>query len=125
MRISIGKVRLGVRDQERARNFWESKMGCSIATDEKYGDERWLEVALGDTTIILELDEDGPADVPEGQPNTALFLACDDVDATWKELGDNGVSFATDPTDPPWGGTGRWALLEDSEGNRIPLQTKQ
>jgi len=126
MRLGIGKVRLGVRDQERAREFWVDTMGCSIATDEKYGDERWLEVALHDNTvIILELNEDGPADAPEGQPNTALFLSCDDVDAAWKTLSDNGVMFATEPTDSPWGGSGRWALFEDSEGNRIPLQTKQ
>lgn len=119
MNIGVGKVRIGVRDQERARDFWVNTMGCSLGKDEAYGDERWIEVALDDSAVlILALDADGPDDAPDGQPNTALFLSCDDVDDAWKTLSGRGVEFLTEPTDMPFG---RWALIEDPEGNRIPL----
>ncbi|MEV6301965.1 VOC family protein [Actinoplanes sp. NPDC051861] len=117
MLTGIRKVRIGVRDQERARRFWTEVMGCEVAQDQTYGDERWLEVRLPDgVLLILELADPDPA--PPGQPNTPVFLACDDVDATWRDLADRGVSFAQEPIDLPFG---RWALFEDTEGNRFPL----
>jgi catechol 2,3-dioxygenase-like lactoylglutathione lyase family enzyme len=83
----IRKVRVGVRDQERAKRFWTTTMGCDIAQDETYGDERWLEVRLPDGVLLVLERSDGPdAAVAAGQPNTPVFLACDDVDATWQEL---------------------------------------
>lgn len=83
-----------------------------------YGDERWLEVRLPDgVLLVLELRE-GPAEAASaGQPNTPVFFACDDLDATWQELVRRGVAFAQEPVDKPFG---RWSLLEDTEGNRFP-----
>jgi predicted enzyme related to lactoylglutathione lyase len=115
----IRKVRVGVRDQERAKRFWTTTMGCEIAQDETYGDERWLEVRLPDGVLLVLERSDGPdAAVAAGQPNTPVFLACDDVDATWQELVARGVAFVQEPIDMPFG---RWAMLEDTEGNRFPL----
>jgi predicted enzyme related to lactoylglutathione lyase len=115
----IGKVRIGVRDQERARRFWVTAMGCEVVQDQTYGEERWLEVRLPDGVVLILERADGPdATAAPGQPNTPVFLACDDVDATWRELAGRGVTFPQEPIDMPFG---RWALLEDSEGNRFPL----
>ena len=116
----ISKVRIGVRDQERARRFWTETLGCEIARDETYGDERWLEVRLPDgVALVLEKSGGPEPDAPAGQPNQPVFLACDDVDATWRELAARGVEFVQEPIDMPFG---RWALLRDTEGNRFPLQ---
>jgi len=118
----VNKVRVGVSDQERAKQFWTDSVGCEIAQDESYGDERWLEVRLPDgVLLVLELRE-GPAEAASaGQPNTPIFFACDDVDATWQELARRGVTFAQEPVDMPFG---RWSLFEDTEGNRFPLTGK-
>ena len=115
----IGKVRIGVRDQERARRFWEKTMRCEVVQDETYGEERWLEVGLPDGVIlVLERTEAPDSPASPGQPNTPVFLACDDVDSTWRELVARGVVFVQEPIDMPFG---RWALMEDTEGNRFPL----
>ncbi|MEU4626496.1 VOC family protein [Actinoplanes sp. NPDC023801] len=119
----ISKVRIGVRDQQRARTFWVATMGCEVVQDQTYGDERWLEVRLPDGVVLI-LERAGRPDdgAAPGQPNTPVFLACDDVDATWRELADRGVRFPQEPVDMPFG---RWALLEDTEGNRFPLLAAQ
>ena len=51
---------------------------------------------------------DAPEPAPPGQPDTPVFLACDDVDGTWRELAGRGVAFPQEPIDMPFG---RWALL--------------
>lgn len=118
MNIRAAKIRIGVRDQERAYQFWTETMGCTVVVDETYGDERWLEVSLHDgVSLILELSDE-PEQTAAGQPNTALFLGCDDVDTTVATLNERGATIVTEPMDMPFG---RWAMVEDSEGNRIPL----
>ena len=115
----VSKVRIGVRDQERAKRFWTETLGCSVVQDQTYGDERWLEVRLPDgVVLILELADGPDPAAAAGQPNTPVFLGCDDVDATWRELAARGVEFVQEPIDMPFG---RWALLRDTEGNRFPL----
>jgi predicted enzyme related to lactoylglutathione lyase len=118
----IGKARIGVRDQERARRFWVDTMGCEVAQDQTYGDERWLEVRLPDGVVLILEQAAAPEPAPPGRPNTPVFLACDDVDDTWRALAARGVAFPQEPIDMPFG---RWALLEDTEGNRFPLLAVQ
>jgi predicted enzyme related to lactoylglutathione lyase len=132
MITGVSKVRVGVRDQDRAKRFWTETLGCEVVQDESYGEQRWLEVRLPDGVVVVLEQSPGPIGVNQhdqqdqptrpGQPNTAVFLACDDVDETWRELASAGAAFAQEPIDMPFG---RWALLEDSEGNRIPLQSRR
>lgn len=118
----VNKVRVAVSDQERAKRFWVERIGCEIAQDESYGEERWLEVRLPDGVVLVLEQREGPVPVaPEGQPNTAVFFHCDDVDATWRELVERGVTFTQEPVDMPFG---RWSLFQDEEGNRFPLTAK-
>lgn len=94
-------------------------MRCDVVQDEVYGDERWLKVRLPDGVVLVLERADGPdAAASPGQPNTPLFLSCDDVDATWRDLAARGVMFTQQPVDMPFG---RWALMQDTEGNRFPL----
>jgi len=52
MLLGINKVRVGVVDQEHAKQFWVDTIGCEVAQDESYGDERWLEVRLPDGVVL-------------------------------------------------------------------------
>lgn len=119
--MGVNKVRVGVLDQERAKQFWVDTMGCGVVQDESYGKERWLEVRLPDGVVLILERHDRPAETSPGQPNTPVFLACDDVDETCKDLRERGVTFVTDPVDMPFG---RWALFEDGQGNRFPLTVR-
>ena len=122
MPLGVSKVRVGVVDQEHARRFWVDKVGGEVVQDEGYGDERWLEVRLPDGVVLILERHDGPDErASPGQPNTPVFLGCDDVDATWRELTGRGVSFVQEPIDMPFG---RWALFGDDQGNRFPLIAK-
>jgi predicted enzyme related to lactoylglutathione lyase len=122
MAIGVQKVRIGVQDQDRAKRFWVETIGCVVAQDATYGDERWLEVRLPDgVVLILEQRDSEPDPVPSGQPNSPVFFGTDDVDATFAEMSGREVRFVQEPVDMPFG---RWALFEDTEGNRFPLMSK-
>lgn len=114
------KIRIGVADQQQAKDFWIDTLGAELVQDESYGDSRWLEVRLPDgVVVVLEPREGDAPDAPEGQPNTPVFLACDDLDATHHELASRGVEFLQEPVDLPFG---RWSLFTDGQGNRFALQ---
>lgn len=116
MLLGINKVRVGVVDQERARAFWVDTMGCQVAQDERYGDERWLEVRLPDGIVVVLERHNGPDEsASPGQPNTPVFFACDDVDATYTDLVGRGVTFVQQPVDMPFG---RWALFDTLSRDR-------
>jgi predicted enzyme related to lactoylglutathione lyase len=118
----VNKVLVEVSDQERAKRFWVERVGCEVAQDEAYGDERWLEVRLPDGVVLVLAQREGPVRAaPERLPNAPVFFHCDDVDATWRELVDRGVTFAQEPVDMPFG---RWSMFQDEEGNRFPLTTR-
>jgi hypothetical protein len=63
-----------VRDQERAKRFWVDTMGCEVAQDAHYGDNRWLEVRLPDgVVLVLELGDGPDEQASWGQPNTPVY----------------------------------------------------
>ena len=78
----ISKVRIGVRDQERAKRFWTETLGCDVVQDETYGDERWLEVRLPDGVVLASEpydDDPGWADIPDRH---LVTVAGSDVELT-------------------------------------------
>ncbi|OSM42428.1 VOC family protein [Nesterenkonia sp. PF2B19] len=123
----VGKVAIGVRDQQRALSFWVDVVGCQVAIDAPYGEsgERWLEVTTpdGQTRLVLSLDPDGEhtQDAPEGLPTSEVFFYAEDLRATYEVLTARGVRFPTPPQEHPWGW---WSLFEDTEGNRFALQQR-
>ena len=42
---AVSKLIVPVDDQERAKEFWATRIGFRVTQDETYGDERWIEVA--------------------------------------------------------------------------------
>ena len=109
-----------VADQDRALKFYTEKLGFRVATDQQMGSERrWIELRLGkaETRLVL-FTMDGE----EGRVGTRMnaSLACDDVEATWRQLSARGVEFEAPPTKQPWGS---FAIMKDSEGNGLVLSS--
>src|SRR3954469_11746986 len=86
-------VGVPVGDQQRALEFYTTKLGFRVITDQPFNDEqRWIELGIGrsGTGIVLF--------TPPGQENrigsfTGISFTADDVKATFKELSARGVRF--------------------------------
>ena len=109
-----------IADQDRALKFYTEKLGFRVATDQEMGPgRRWIELRLGkaETRLVL-FTMDGE----EGRVGTRMngSLACDDVEATWRQLSARGVEFEAPPTKQPWGS---FAIMKDSEGNSLVLSS--
>jgi predicted enzyme related to lactoylglutathione lyase len=107
-----------VADQERALAFYTEKLGFKVATNQQMGPgRRWIELRLGkaETRLVLFTMEG-----EEGRIGTRMncSLACDDVEATYRQLTERGVEFEAPPTKQPWG---TYAIMKDSEGNSFVL----
>jgi len=103
-----------VRDSERALKFYTEKVGFRVATDQEMGPgRRWIELRIGkaETRVVLFTMDGEEA----GRRLNASF-ACDDVEATWRQLSARGVEFDGPPRKEPWGS---YMLMKDSEGNTV------
>jgi predicted enzyme related to lactoylglutathione lyase len=113
-------ISIPVKDQERALKFYTEKLGFRIATNQEMGPgRRWIELRIGkaETRIVLFTMEG-----EEGRVGTQMncSLVCDDVDATYRQLGERGVEFEGPPKKEPWG---TYVIMKDSEGNRFVVGT--
>lgn len=107
-----------VADQERALAFYTQKLGFKVATNQEMGPgRRWIELRIekAQTRVVL-FTMDGE----EGRVGSRMncSLACDDVEATWRQLSARGVEFEAPPRKQPWG---TYAIMKDSEGNRFVI----
>jgi len=121
MIVSIKFVSVPTHDQDRALAFYTEKLGFRLITDQPFGPgKRWIELGIGhsDTRFVL-FTPPGDEDKVGGRFNGAL--ACDDVEATHRQLTSRGVAFDTPPTKQPWG---MFAIMLDSEGNRFVLSSR-
>lgn len=112
---------IGVVDMIRARDFYRDVMGFAVERDNAYGEGRWIFMALPGARTLLHFDQQDTI-APQDKP--ALILATSDVDATCEALRCRGVDILKGPADAPWEPGIRWAMIHDSEGNLILLQTK-
>lgn len=113
-------VGVPVRDSARALAFYTEKLGFAIATDQPMGNgQRWIElrVAHSPTRVVLFTP-------PGHEDRIGTFfngsLACDDVEATYRQLQQRGVEFVEGPAKQPWG---TFAKFKDSEGNIFVLSS--
>jgi predicted enzyme related to lactoylglutathione lyase len=118
----VSKVIVPVDDQERAKQFWTERIGFETVRDERYGDERWIEVSPPDGAPLLVLSPrpagDPRREVPAELPHSPVFFDCADIEATHRELRERGVRFPTPPTRQHFGW---WSLFEDPDGTRYAL----
>ena len=127
MRIVVTSVL--VDDQDKALDFYTTKLGFVKKTEIPLGAARWLTVVSPDdadgTELLLEPDSHpaaGPfkrALVQDGIPFTSF--AVDDVRAEYERLRAAGVHFTQPPTQM---GPVTTAVLDDTCGNLIQLAQK-
>ena len=114
-------VSIPTADQDRALEFWTRQVGFTLLTDQPFSDkQRWIELKVGssDTRFVLF--------TPEGQEERigSFFngaLACDDVEATHRQLSERGVQFDSPPQKQPWG---TFATFRDPDGNQFVLSSR-
>ena len=96
-------VSIPTSDQDRALEFWTEQVGFTLMTDQPFSDkQRWIELTVGDSDTRFVLF------TPDGQEERigSFFngaLACDDVEATHRQLAERGVEFDLPPQKQPWG----------------------
>ncbi|QWF82323.1 glyoxalase superfamily protein [Amycolatopsis sp. CA-230715] len=122
----VSKVVIGVRDQQRAKEFWSEVIGFTVTTDVPYDDSgaRWVEVTSADgrTVLVLSPDSAGSSEGRDELPTSNFFFYADDIEKTYRELSAKGVEFPAAPEKQPWGW---WSMFVDSEGNRFALQQRE
>jgi catechol 2,3-dioxygenase-like lactoylglutathione lyase family enzyme len=113
-------VSIPTRDQDRALAFYTEQLGFRVVTDQPFdAKQRWIEmgIAKSDTRFVLF--------TPDGQEDRiggffAGALACDDVQATYRQLVGRGVEFLSEPQKQPWG---EFAIMKDPDGNQFVLSS--
>ena len=114
-------VSIPTADQDRALDFWTGKIGFTLMSDQPFSDtQRWIELSIGNSPTRFVLF------TPVGQEDRigSFFngaLACDDVEATWRQLTERGVEFLSPPQKQPWG---TFATFRDPDGNQFVLSSR-
>src|SRR5215831_13243477 len=96
-------VGIPVSDQPRAVKFYTEQLGFEVATDQPFNEtQRWIElrIAHSGTAVVLFTP-------PGHESRIGTFFngsfACDDVEATYRQLRQRGVEFTAEPQKQPWG----------------------
>jgi len=106
-----------VSDQDRALAFYTEKLGFAVATDQPFGEQRWIELRIpGAQTRLVLFTPDGHED--RIGTFTSISFQADDVAATYAELTRRGVEFEGPPTAAEWG---TFAIFKDPDGNSFVL----
>jgi predicted enzyme related to lactoylglutathione lyase len=108
-------------DQDRALRFWTEQVGFSVLSDQPFSDsQRWIELSIRDSdTRLVLFTPDGHEARIGGFFNGAF--ACDDVEATHRQMSERGVAFDAPPQKQPWG---TFATFRDPDGNRFVLSSR-
>src|SRR5690242_1419915 len=114
---------IGISNAERARAFYEGKLGLRYIGDDGFG------ISFAANGIVLRAARVGEV---RPVPYTALGWRVDDVAAKIAELSGRGVVFERDPNNkdqedsglwhPPGGGSVAW--FKDPDGNMLSLSSE-
>lgn len=113
-------IGIPTRDQGRALKFYTEQLGFEVATDQPFdGQQRWIELRIAHSATRVVLF------TPKGHEDRigTFFngsLACDDVEATCRQLRQRGVQFTAEPHKQPWG---TFAKFRDPDGNEFVLSS--
>jgi catechol 2,3-dioxygenase-like lactoylglutathione lyase family enzyme len=130
----IANAQLWVHDQDEALAFYTEKLGMEVRADvtvPELGDFRWLTVGPAEQpeiSIALMAIPGAPVMDEETQEQVrtlmakgfagAVFLATDDVQASYEELKRRGVEFVDEPEERPYGID---SSFRDPSGNNFRL----
>lgn len=106
-------VSIPVSDQDRARDFYTQTLGFSLDVDAPFEEGmRWVQLTPpgGGASISLITWQQA---MPPGSLQD-LYLACQDIGATYQALQEQGVQFTNEPFDSPFG---RFVHFQDPDGN--------
>jgi len=114
-------VSIPSKNQDRALAFWTAKIGFTLVTDQPFGPtQRWIELAVRNSqTRVVLFTPPGEEERIGMRFNGAL--ACDDVEATYRQLSERGVEFLSPPESQPWG---TFAVFRDPDGNQFVLSSR-
>ncbi len=120
----ISTVSIYVSDQDRAKEFYTTVLGFELRRDEPLypgATARWVAVAPpgAKTEVILYLPDANWEHYRQvvGKSQSVTFNV-PDMAALHADLKAKGVTFVQEPDVQPWG---TYAIIEDSEGNRLIL----
>jgi predicted enzyme related to lactoylglutathione lyase len=94
---------------DRAVGFYRDSLGLEVVDHD--GD--WSEVTAGDQRIGLNEGES-----PAGDGGAVIAFGVDDIDSSVESLKGDGVEFAGEVSEHPWG---KIVPFKDSEGNDLQL----
>jgi catechol 2,3-dioxygenase-like lactoylglutathione lyase family enzyme len=119
MKLSISKVNVPVRDQDRALKFYTQVLGFELVSDQPFGPQRWIEVRLPgqDLNVVLFTPDEHKDRVGTFQP---VMFTSPDTFAAYEQLTAKGVVFPEPPTKEFWGVS---AVFQDVDGNSFSLAT--
>ena len=114
-------VSVPVSDQDQALEFYTNALGFRVVTDQPFGEgQRWIELAIpgAETRLVLF--------TPPGQEERigsflGISFLADDVEGTYRELREKGVTFSQEPKSEDWGTS---AIFQDPDGNSFVLSSK-
>lgn len=113
-------VSVPVTDQQRAVDFYTQKLGMRVLTDQPFSDtQRWIELGIprAETRLVL-FTAPGQEKLIGGFMN--ISFTADDVEATAKQMKENGVEFVQEPQKADWGTA---AIFKDADGNQFVLSS--
>ncbi len=124
MLTRIGTITVQVTDQDKALDYYVSKLGFEKRSDQPMGPgQRWIEVAPpgAETRILLykaSREQPGADSYQAAQAkigkDTGMVLETDDIKATFDQLKSRGVKIVDGPTQQPYGW---WGVFADQDGN--------
>ena len=113
-------ISIPTRYQDRALDFYTRALGFRVATDQPFGEQRWIELSIpGAETKVVLFTPPGHEERIGGFMNMAWVA--DDVQKTYDELVAKGVEFAQPPKTEHWGTS---AIFKDPDGNTFVLSSK-
>lgn len=117
---AIKFVGVPVSDQQRALEFYTTKLGFRVITDQPFDDtQRWIELGIGRSATGIALFTPAGHEDRVGTFSGISFVA-DDVVETSRELAARGVRFIQEPKQADWGTA---AIIADPDGNQFVLSS--
>lgn len=118
---AIKFVSTPTRDQDRAIDFYTSKLGFTVHSDQPFNEkQRWVELRIpgADTRLVLF--------TPDGwEERIGSFFnftfATDNIDVTYADLKAKGVEIMGPPQKADWGSS---FIFKDVDGNQLLVATK-
>ncbi len=118
MFTKLGTVPVGVRDQDRALDFYTTKLGFEKISDLPMSEtERWIEVAVPGTETHITLGLRGQSG-GDRTGMTGYVLNTDNMEETCATLKARGVTLTQEPSTEPWG---KWATFKDLDDNEFGI----